>query len=269
MSSNTSNLLNSGICTQKSLASSQFQDWAVQFKEAPGHLHRKIWEWCFITQALSERDLLKSGVSGLGFAVGTEPLASKFCSLGASVMATDVAADIADEKGWVDTNQHASSLESLNSRNLCEPTTFAERCTFRSVDMNHIPDDLGTYDFIWSSCALEHLGSLELGEQFIYNSLKCLKPGGFAVHTTEYNCSSNSDTIKTGGTVLYRKKDIQNIVANLQKEGHLIEMDFATGDMPEDDFIDVPPYKHNPHLKLKFAKYVITSAGLIIQKLAN
>ena len=231
-------------------------------------MHRKIWEWCFITQALFERNLLIDGKKGLGFAVGTEPLASKFCSLGASVHATDVATDIASKKGWIDTNQHASNLESLNSRRLCDELVFAEKCSFDNVDMNYIPDNLRNYDFIWSSCALEHLGSLELGEQFIYNSLKCLKPGGIAVHTTEYNFSSNTKTVKTGDTVLYRKQDIENIVTNLHRDEHLIEMNFSGGDMPEDHFIDLPPYKHNPHLKLKFANYVITSAALIIQKAA-
>ena len=43
-------------------------------------------------------------------------------------------------------------------------------------------------------------------------------------------------------------------------------MNFSGGDMPNDNFIDLPPYKHNPHLKLKYADYIITSAGLIIQK---
>ena len=38
-------------------------------------VNRKFWEWCAIAQALEERNLLVSGSRGLGFAVGTEPLA--------------------------------------------------------------------------------------------------------------------------------------------------------------------------------------------------
>jgi len=259
-------LLKSRICTQEQLESKPFQDWGEHIGEARGHLHRKIWEWCFITQALYERKLLQPGVSGLGFAVGTEPLASLFCSLGASICATDIFTDFAEERGWVGTNQHASGVDSLNSRKLCSDELFNKNCTFRHVDMNNIPIDLSDFDFIWSSCALEHLGSLSHGEEFIYNAMKCLKPGGFAVHTTEYNFSSNGRTVFYGDTVLYRHRDIEKIIRNLQKEGHSIDMDFTAGSLPSDTFIDLPPYKHNPHLKLQLGEYVITSIGLIIQK---
>jgi len=263
-------LLNSRICTQEQLESEMFQYWAERLAQAPGHLHRKIWEWCFITQALYERKLLQPGVSGLGFAVGTEALVSLFCSLGASICATDMYSDIAKKKGWVDTNQHASGIDSLNTRKLCSDELFNKNCTFRNVDMNDIPNDMRNYDFIWSSCALEHLGSLKHGEEFIYNAMNCLKPGGFAIHTTEYNISSNSSTINSADIAVYRHQDIEKIVRNLRKEGHDIDMDFTVGSLPGDLFVDVPPYKHNPHLKLQlrkyFAKYVITSIGLIIQK---
>jgi len=259
-------LLRSRMCTQEQLESKPFQDWAVRLGEAPGHMHRKIWEWCFITQALYERKLLQSGVSGLGFAVGTEPLASLFRSLGASICATDLFSNVAKKRGWVYTNQHASGVESLNSRRLYPDELFIASCNFRHVDMNKIPDDIRDFDFIWSSCALEHLGSLSHGEEFIYNSMNCLKPGGVAIHTTEYNYSSNSSTISSGDTVLYRRQDIEKIIQSLRKDGHAIDINFTAGSTPIDIFIDLPPYKHNPHLKLQLGKYIVTSIGLIIQK---
>ena len=51
--------------------------------------------------------------------------------------------------------------------------------------MRDLPDDLGSFDFIWSSCSFEHLGSLGEGERFVLEALRFLKPGGVAVHTTE------------------------------------------------------------------------------------
>lgn len=259
-------LLNSGICTQAQLESETFLEWARRLGERPGHMHRKLWEWCFITQALFERNLLAPGVSGLGFAVGTEPLTAFFCSLGASVRATDLYSEVAKKRGWDIANQNASSIESLNLRGLCPDALFNKNCTFQHVDMNNIPKDLKDFDFIWSSCALEHLGSLQKGEEFIYNAMNCLKPGGFAIHTTEYNYSSNSSTLSSGGTVLYRRQDMEKIIGKLLRAGHTIDMDYASGDMPLDTYIDLPPYTHDPHIKLQFEKYVITSIGLIIQK---
>jgi len=262
----TADMLKSGVCNQQQLESQPFQEWAQQLGQACGHMHRKIWEWSFITQALYERKLLAPGVSGLGFAVGTEPLASLFCRYGASITATDLFTDMANERGWVETNQHASGFDSLNFRKLCPDELFKQNCSFAHVDMNNIPSDLVNFDFVWSSCSLEHLGSLSHGEEFVLNAMKCLKPGGFAVHTTEYNLSSNTLTIFTGNSVLYRRQDIERIVYTLRKEGHRIDVDFTEGSLPVDACVDIPPYTHNPHLRLQFGDFVTTSIGLIIQK---
>ena len=51
--------------------------------------------------------------------------------------------------------------------------------------MNAVPDDLGRFDLVWSSCALEHLGTPQAGLDFIMRTLDLLEPGGLAVHTTE------------------------------------------------------------------------------------
>lgn len=263
--------LTSHICWQEDLESPVYETWAK--KLAWGYrsvehswMHRKLWEWCFISNVLDNFGLLSPGHRGLGFAVGTEPMAAAFCGMGASIVASDLGLDEAKEQGWVHTDQHAADLDALNSRGLCPPDQFRKNCEFRYVDMNQIPDDLTDFDFVWSSCSMEHLGSLTHGENFLYRAMDCLKPGGIAVHTTEYNCYSNRDTIETGGTVLYRRKDIERMVANLQKNGHHIDVDFRSGTLPNDNIVDTPPYKGDPHLKLLLGQYVITSIGLVIQK---
>ena len=272
-------MMKSCMCTQGQLISPPFERWCRILLPALGrsglcdengrtHLHRKLWEWCYIAQALDECGLLRSRSKGLAFAVGQEPLTAAFASLGCQVVATDLDLARADAKGWVATNQHADSLASLNATGLCDPRHFTERVSFCFVDMNMIPDDLqdGTFDFIWSSCSIEHLGSLELGVQFVRNAMRCLKPRGVAVHTTEYNLSSNTDTISEGDTVLFRRRDIESLARDLRAQGHEIEVDFLPGEMPADNVIDVPPYRSSPHLRLQFGAYVITSYGLIIRK---
>lgn len=270
MISKRSNYLKSQLCKQALLESDIFQSWLTRLGEKNGIMRRKLWEYSFIAQALDERSLLTPDITGLGFGVGQEALTSLFCSLGAIICATDLSIESAKEKGWVASNEHAASLDALNARKLCPDDTFKKNCTFRNVDMNFIPKDLRGFDFVWSSCALEHLGSLRRGERFIYNSMDCLKPGGIAIHTTEYNVSSNLFTIGHGDTVLYRRRDIERIIRNLRAQGHDIEMDFTPGNMPGDMYIDIPPYKYDPHLKMRFRKrfsrYNITSIGLIVQK---
>ena len=229
------------------------------------HMHRKIWEWCYAAQALHERGLLRPGRRGLGFAVGQEPLPALFASLGCEILATDVATEEAEKGGWVSTAQHARSLDNLNGRDICDPEVFRERVDFRFVDMRELPDDLGRYDFVWSSCALEHLGTMALGETFVHECLKFLRPGGVAVHTTEFNLHSDTETITDGPTILFRRRDIESMAARLAKRGYRIEVEFAEGDLPADRVIDEPPYTHGTHLRVRMDGYVVTSYGLIIE----
>ncbi|MBA1274730.1 class I SAM-dependent methyltransferase [Pseudomonas azotifigens] len=260
-------IVRSQLCTQEKLASEQFQKWAAIFGES-GHMHRKVWEWVFICESLDSLGFLKPGMAGLGFAVGTEPLASVFASKGTKILATDLDTKSAQEKGWLKNNEHAANKAALNQRGLCPAEKFNSLVNFQFANMNSIPPEFeGHFDFTWSSCAFEHLGSLEHGIDFVCNAMKVLKPGGVAVHTTEFNACSNDETIETGDTVLYRKKDIEQLVSKLRNQGHIVEdMDWNYGTHPLDYFADMPPYKHNPHLKLRFGDFLITSIGIIIKR---
>jgi hypothetical protein len=236
-------------------------------REVP-RLHRKQWEFCYILQALSQAGMLRFGARGLGFGVGKEPLVAVLAARGCCVVATDMDPAIATEIGWVASNQHAASLAHLNERGSCPPDIFAEQTSFRVVDMNHVPDELVGFDFIWSSCALEHLGTLEHGLNFVRRSLDCLNPGGVAVHTTEFNVGSNDVTVSEGGTVLYRRCDIETLADDLTAAGHIINLNLHPGDGQLDQHIDVPPYSESLHLKLQLGAFVTTSLGLIIRKAA-
>ena len=96
--------------------------------------------------------------------------------------------------------------------------------------------------------------------------MECLRPGGIAVHTTEYNLSSNVDTIAQGILVLFRKRDIENIIQTLRGLGHEMEIDFDAGTGLKNTCVDLPPYTFNPHLRLQILNWVSTSIGLIIKK---
>jgi 2-polyprenyl-3-methyl-5-hydroxy-6-metoxy-1,4-benzoquinol methylase len=254
------------LCRQDSFQTPYFSYWTQKLGYAP-HYHRKIWEFVFICQVLAERGLLKDGARGLGFGVGEEPLTAYFAALGCKITGTDMATDAAVEAGWTLTDQHAAGKEALRKPWLCDDATFAANIEFRTCDMNHVPDDLTGYDFCWSACALEHLGSIELGLAFIERSLDCLKPGGFAIHTTEYNLSSNAETVSEGGTVLFRRRDLEELCRRLAAKGHTIaplDLDPGYGEIAR--YIDVAPYRDEPHLKLALWGYACTSVGLIIQK---
>lgn len=229
-------------------------------------VHRKMWEWLFICVALSERHMLRTGRHGLGFGVGKEPLVALFAAQGCQVTATDLDPDQAEAKGWTESGvQYATSLADLNAAGLCDPVKFAERVTYRNVDMNQLPNDLGQFDFTWSSCAFEHLGSLEAGLSFLERQMRHVRPGGVAVHTTEYNLSSDEDTVSEGGTVLYRRRDLTELARRLRRAGYRITLDLTEGATPEDRHIDVPPFSET-HLRTMLGQYVTTSVALVIEK---
>jgi SAM-dependent methyltransferase len=133
--------------------------------------------------------------------------------------------------------------------------------------MNDIPKDLKGFDFNWSSCSFEHLGSIEKGLKFLKKQLKTLKPGGWAVHTTEFNISSNDQTLDNCDTVIFRRRDLDNLAKELRSMGHFVEeLDYSLGGLPEDFNVDVYPHTEEVHLKLQLNEYVVTSIGLIVQK---
>jgi cyclopropane fatty-acyl-phospholipid synthase-like methyltransferase len=227
--------------------------------------HRKLWEYAYILQCLSETGMMSPGRRGLGFGVGKEPLVAVMAARGCEVVATDLDIDEATKQGWAGSGEYAATLEALNDRGICPAARFASHVIYRVADMNKIDADLIGFDFVYSSCAFEHVGSIELGLEFVKNSLKCLRPGGIAVHTTEFNVLSNDATIDHQQTVLFRRQDIDRLAAELLNQGHEIVLNYNPGSGPFDRHIDVPPWS-GIHLKLQLEQYVTTSLGLLIKK---
>jgi hypothetical protein len=229
--------------------------------------HRKNWEFAYILRMLDHHGMLQEGRRGLGFGVGIEPMSSVFAAAGCQIVATDLAEQDERAQVWNETHQHGSDVERIMVPELCDPDVFRERVMFRPVDMNQIPDDLRGFDFCWSSCAYEHLGSISNGLAFFENSLDCLKPGGIAVHTTELNLSSNDLTMDHGSTVIFRRRDFEALAKRLRDAGHhVIPISFDSGDSELDRFIDLPPYSADSHLKLALLRWVSTSFGMAVIK---
>jgi hypothetical protein len=270
-------MLRSQLCSAESLRSPELRAWAQRLRpvwDAAGDdgrdvmLHRKMWEWLFIAEALHERGLLAPGSRGLGFGVGQEPLVAAFAAQGCDLVATDQPHELAVSSGWTDSSvEWAGGLENLPTHDLVSDAELARRVQYRDVDMNHLPDDLRGFDFTWSSCALEHLGTLAAGTDFIVAQMDCLRPGGVAVHTTEYLVSSDDapSTVEQGGTVFYRRSDIGDLIDELRRAGHAIDMDYSLGTTPDDVHIDVAPYS-DVHLRTQLGEYVTTSVALIVTK---
>jgi SAM-dependent methyltransferase len=257
----------STVCREQHFRLPLYSYWCAQLREQP-RFHRKQWEYVYICQVLHERGLLRQGCDAIGFGVGKEPLPAYFASRGIRILASDQDIESARAGGWAGTNQHSADLSALNERGLCDPALLERNTRFRNVDMKRIPDDLGKFDFCWSSCAFEHLGSINNGLEFVMNAAKLLKPGGIGVHTTEYNVLSNEDTIDDNpNLVIFRRRDIERLATMLSAAGYRVEpVDFWPGEDQLEQYVDLPPYLDEPHLRLELAgKFVSTSIGLVFR----
>ncbi|USI72379.1 SAM-dependent methyltransferase [Sphingomonas morindae] len=273
-----------GLSCKASIQADLESDWVAQWCAAlqiPVMFHRKVWELAYVLQAIYENGHIREGARGLGFGCGVEPLPSLLASRGVSITMTDLEPVQAAESGWIETHQHMSDRDGAFRSELVDRATFDEKVRLRYVDMNAIPADLTDFDFCWSICALEHLGTIEKGLAFVENSLATLKPGGLSVHTTEYNINPDGPTVDDQGTVLYQKHHVEALATRLRAKGHFVApFDFALGDKPLDRFIDVPPFHPdlgiemqqflgNPlHLKVAVDGFACTCFGLLIRKVA-
>jgi SAM-dependent methyltransferase len=267
--------LSSRMCTQQDVESEWFAFWCEEMRSAPRY-HRKLWELAFIAQALYSEGTLAPGSNGLGFGCGQEPLPALFAKYGARILATDLDPSRPESAAWRNTNQHSADLSALRRRDVCDDDRKLLNIELRYVDMNDIPPDLhGRFDFCWSACAFEHLGSIAKGLDFVENSLRTLKPGGVAVHTTEMNLAEG-ETIDHWGTVLYQRHHFLELAERLHRKGHHVSnLDFDPGSGVLDGFVDVPPFgadgtplkalQESPHLKLSVDGFICTSFGIIVR----
>lgn len=240
----------------------------------PPMLHRKFWEWAYIVHIAQSRGVVAPGKRALGFGVGAERMPALFAKGGMQVTATDAPQSVDNAQGWSTSGQYSNAIEAIPYNGILDKETFLERVHFQECDMNNIGDDVQGYDFCWSSCALEHLGSLQLGMDFIINSVeKTLKIGGIACHTTEFNLSSNGTTVESGDTVLYRRKDLDALIAELRRRGHKVDEFVVAPDAHFlDGYVDTPPFATPTpttgpaHLKLELYGYACTSVGITVQR---
>lgn len=243
---------------------------------------RKQWEDIQIVRALYERDCLAPGKKGLGFGVGREPLVSLFAALGCDMLATDQALNPQVQRDWRDTGQHSMDADELYRAKIISRKDFDTRVRFEVCDMNHIPESYhDRFDFTYSACSMDHVGSLELATEFFINSLRCLKPGGWAVHTTEFNLLAvnpkfRGRTTEAGPTVFFRQFDIERLAARVESAGYrMVLRDYSRGAHAEDFHIDFEPHQRSDsHLLLQVCTgdesggggWIVTSIILIAQR---
>lgn len=229
--------------------------------------HRKYWEIGFILYNLKILNLIQKNKKGLVFGCGIDPIIPALASQEVYVTATDQPLSTGLNSDWNLTNQYCSGLESFK---IYDPkiTTWdiiKSQIEFKEIDMNNIKLPAYNYDFLWSSCSLEHLGSIENSINFILKSTETLKPGGYAIHTTEYDWHDNRQ-VDDPKNCIFNKNSFVTMSKKIKQLGHhLYPIDFSIGEQAEDRHIDAYPFELKTHLKLKVGIQHLTSIGFIIK----
>lgn len=78
--------------------------------------------------------------------------------------------------------------------------------------------------------------------------------------------SSNDGTLERGASVLYRRRDVEDLVRSRAAQGHGVQRNLLPGDGPLERLDDVPPSRSDVPLRIRLDPSVATSLGLLIRK---
>ncbi|HEX4504243.1 MAG TPA: class I SAM-dependent methyltransferase [Alphaproteobacteria bacterium] len=155
---------------------------------------RKQWEFDYIAQSARDCGLLTGDKNALGIAVGSEPLIFHFASHAQSVVATDLySADTAWQTARTEDLQHI-----LDASPFPYPR---DRVSMRNADMRSLPFPDEQFDFCWSCSSVEHVGNIAEAVGVYDEIARVLKPGGYAILTTEF-CVSPAPYVLPGVVAL-------------------------------------------------------------------
>jgi FkbM family methyltransferase len=258
----------SEVISEDRFKQENFFIWTSLLRDKP-RLHSKQFQnYAIMEGANSVLDLDYAPKKAIGFGVGIEPIPAALAKIGFHVTATDYL-DGEISEAWKNTEQLIESPSDLNSRGILTPDEFEELITFINMDMNSIPSEFHeAFHFVWSSCALGHIGGYKQGLEFLVNSANLLMPGGIAIHSTELDVSPGTDKYDSPTLSLYRLEDLIECVEALRRNGFTVaELDIdRKWNGKSEKFVDSEPWGERPHLRIDVFGREILSIVIRIER---
>lgn len=143
----------------------------------PTELH---WGEAFVLQALHHYGVPIDRARVLGFGDGNA-LPAYFAGRGCSVLVAAVRPDA------VPGRDPGLALKNLHRSELCSASRFFEAVDFGVVDIHALPPGVADFDFLWSFGVADTASGRAGFARFIQESLRCLRPGGMALHLFHYS----------------------------------------------------------------------------------
>ena len=141
--------------------------------------HRKQWEFAMILLALRRRGVLRSDAVGLSMGAGKERLLYAIAHNVRRVVATDLY-----DPGTEWDKARTADPDRYIKEDKPFPVDDAKLEGLR-MDMRSLDFEDATFDFCYSSCAIEHIGGREDFLTHLREAHRVLKPGGVYALTTE------------------------------------------------------------------------------------
>jgi SAM-dependent methyltransferase len=162
--------------------------------EAP-RLHGKQWELAQLLECWDRYG--KPGGTAVGLGCGCEPTLPLLAASAGEVIATD----LYDVSSAWSTARHTPEKAFPGARNL------------RSHRMNMLRVDLPekSADFVWSLCAIEHVGGPDDVCEAIRQAGRLLRPGGHLFFSTEFNIGPTRD-YRTSTTLFLDEALVERVI---------------------------------------------------------
>ncbi len=262
----------SKICDAADWFDTEFHSIIInELKESP-RFHRKQWEFAMIFLALKKLGFLNENMTGLSLGGGNERVLYSIAQHVNKLVVTD----LYDEDTTWDCAKTKDPDEYIK---VSKPFDVDDsKIKALRMDMRYLDFEDSTFDFCYSSCAIEHIGAFEDFVQHLDEVYRVLKGDGVYVFTTELNIGS--DTIKDQNNFIFSSSYLSEIFSRIKLTPDVnVEAKLAHHEINvplpsnvknlcynnEESFID-GMMRNYPHVVLLKGKYPFTSIQFVMRK---
>ncbi|MCW9065560.1 MAG: class I SAM-dependent methyltransferase [Ignavibacteriaceae bacterium] len=242
-----------------------------ELKESP-RFHRKQWEFAMIFLALRKLGCLNENMTGLSLGGGNERVLYSIAQHVKKLIVTD----LYDEDTTWDCAKTKDPDEYIKASKPFE--VDLSKIKALAMDMRYLDFEDNTFDFCYSSCAIEHIGNFDDFVQHLDEVYRVLKEDGVYVFTTEFKIGG--ETIEDQNNFIFSSSYLKEIFNSIKltpdfdADINLVHHEINTP-LPanvknlcynkEESFND-GIMKNYPHLFLLRGKYPFTSIQFVMRK---
>ena len=198
----------SKICDAADWFDTEFNSIILNELKEPPRFHRKQWEFAMIFLALKKLGFLNENMKGLSLGGGNERVLYSIAQHVKELIVTDL---YNENTTWdcaktTDPNQYIEASKPFE--------VDLSKIKALAMDMRYLDFEDNTFDFCYSSCAIEHIGDFDDFVKHLDEVYRVLKEDGVYVFTTELNFGS--DTVKDQNNYIFTSSFLNEIFNSIK-----------------------------------------------------